>query len=196
MLNARRLDADRTMLLVIDFQEKLLPFIQEQDRILEAATLLVRGAAIFDLPVLATEQYPKGIGSTDAALGAEIERAGGRVIHKMAFSSCSEPAVRDELRRIDRDQVIVCGIEAHVCVQQTTLDLLSMDYHVAVCADAIGSRSPMDFQLALDRMRQTGAAVTTVESVLFELCTECGTPRFKEMIELIKVPRKSTEPRP
>jgi nicotinamidase-related amidase len=174
------------MLLVVDFQERLLPFIRQREQILEAATLLIRGAAIFELPILATEQYPKGIGSTDSALAREIERAGGCVMEKMAFSSCGESALRDELRRIDRDQVIVCGIEAHVCVQQTALDLVTMDYHTAVCADAIGSRSPVDYSVALERMRQMGAAVTTVESVLFELCTECGTPRFKKMIELIK----------
>jgi len=194
MLNALRLDPDRCLVLVIDFQEKLLPFIADRERILEAARLLIRCAAVFELPVVVTEQYPKGIGATDAGLAGEIERVGGTVFDKMAFSSCGCDRVRDRLREIDRDQVIVCGIETHVCVQQTTLDLLSMEYHVCVCADAVGSRRPMDYAVALDRMRHAGAVVTTAESALFELCGESGTPRFKAMIELIKSPRIGDEP--
>ena len=188
MLNAMRLDVDRAMLLVIDFQEKLLPFIDGRERMLESALLLIRGVSIFELPVLVTEQYPKGIGATDATLAAELKRVGATVSEKMPFSSCGDEAVRAKMRDMDGGQIIVCGIEAHVCVQQTTLDLLSMDHQVHVCADAIGSRSRMDYSIALDRMRQAGAVITTVESVLFELCGECGTPRFKTMIELIKPP--------
>lgn len=190
MLNPNRLDPDRAMLLVIDYQSKLLPFIHNRDPILEAAKLLFKGVAIFKLPILVTEQYPKGIGQTDESLADVLREHNATTIEKMAFSSCGESAVRDKLHEIDRPQVIVCGIEAHVCVQQTVLDLRMMDYDVFVCADAIGSRQPFDYKIALDRMRQSGAQVTTVESVLFELCDECGTPAFKQMIELIKQPRK------
>ena len=94
--------------------------------------------------------------------------------------------MRDALIKLDRNQVIVVGIEAHVCVQQTALDLLSRDYDVFVCADAVGSRGSVDYEMSLGRMRQEGAYVTTVESVLFELCDESGTTRFKELIEVIK----------
>jgi len=181
------------MLLVIDFQEKLLPFIADRAYVLDAARLLVRGAAVFNLPVLVTEQYPKGLGRTDPDLTRELHRTGAALFEKMTFSSCGDDAVRDRLREIDRDQVIVCGIETHVCVQQTTLDLLSMDYYVAVCADAVASRRRTDYAVALDRLRHAGAIVTTVESALFELCVECGTPRFKSLIELIKAPRLGDE---
>ncbi len=194
MLNPNRLDPDRAMLLVIDYQSKLLPFIHDRDPILDAAKLLFKGTAIFNLPILVTEQYPKGIGHTDESLAAILTEQNATTLEKMAFSSCGESAVRDKLREIDRPQVIVCGIEAHVCVQQTVLDLTQMDYDVFVTADAIGSRQPFDYKIALDRMRQSGAQVTTVESVLFELCDECGTPRFKELIELIKTPRTMPTP--
>ena len=186
MLNASRLDADLAMLLVIDVQEKLFPLIHDRDSVLASAVSLVQGSAIFELPVLATEQYPRGIGTTVARLNEALSSVHGDVLHKMAFSCCGDEGVRAKLREIDRRQVIVAGIETHVCILQTTLDLLSMDYLVFVCADAVGSRTPLDHNLALARMRQAGAVVTTVESALFELCVECGTSRFKDMLKLIK----------
>lgn len=186
MLNAIRLDVDRAMLLVIDVQEKLLPLIDGHERVVDALNRLIRGAGLFALPVVVTEQYPEGIGPTDKRLTAALDAADPTTLTKMSFSCCGDDAIRDELRRLDREQIIVCGIETHVCVQQTVLDLLSMDYHASVCADAVGSRDRLDYKMALHRMRQMGAAVTTVESVLFELCVECGTERFKSMLELIK----------
>lgn len=192
MLNARRLDPDRAMLLVIDFQEKLLPRIDGCERMMQAARLLIRGVSIFELPVVVTEQYPKGLGSTDAALARDLEDAGAEFKEKMTFSSCGDRAVRTKLRELDREQIIVSGIETHVCVQQTTLDLLSMEYQVFVCADAVGSCRKTDYSFSLDRMLQAGAVMTTAESVLFELCGQCGTPRFKTLIELIKAPREVT----
>lgn len=141
---------------------------------------------VFDLPVLATEQYPKGIGRTHAAIRECLEASRATVLEKMTFSAWAEPAVREAILSIDQPQVIMIGIEAHVCVQQTTLDLLSRDYDVFVCADAVGSRGRIDYERSLERMRQEGAWVTTVESVLFELCNRCDTPRFKAMLEVIK----------
>jgi nicotinamidase-related amidase len=175
--------------LVIDVQEKLLPLIQDRAAILAACELLVRGATLFKLPVVVTEQYPQGIGPTDAVLAKTLRSAGAEFLTKTAFSACGEEAVRAKMRDMDRDQIILCGIESHVCVQQTALDLLLMDYTTVVCADAIGSRRTIDHMTALERMRRAGAEVTTVESVLFELCGACGGGRFKSMIELIKSPR-------
>lgn len=186
MLNALRLDADRAMLLVIDVQEKLLPLIEGHEALVDATNRLIRGAALFDLPVMVTEQYPKGIGATDEQLSASLACVTPSTLTKMAFSCCGDDGIRDTLRDLDRQQIIVCGIETHVCVQQTVLDLLMMDYQVFVCADAVGSRAKLDYKTALHRMRQVGAAVATVESVLFELCVACGTERFKSMLELIK----------
>jgi nicotinamidase-related amidase len=186
MLRANQIDVDRACVLVIDLQEKLLPLIGHWERIIEAGKKLLDGVRVFDLPVLATEQYPKGLGPTHAAIRECLTRGGAKVVEKLTFSACAEPAVREALQAIDRPQIIMIGIESHVCVQQTTLDLVTMDYDVFVCADAVGSRGCVDYETSLDRMRQEGAFVTTVESALFELCGRSDTKRFKEMIEVIK----------
>ena len=186
MLNALRLDADLAMLLVIDVQIKLLPAIENQDQVLVGTRQLLDGAKLFQIPTLATEQYPKGIGATEESVAGLLEELKTPVLEKDTFSACGEETVRRALRKIDRPQIIVCGIETHVCVLQTALDLLSMDHRVYVCADAVGSRSDLDRQTALARMRQAGAVVTTAESVLFELCGNCKSPRFKQLLELVK----------
>jgi len=186
MLRSDCLDVDRAMVLVIDIQEKLFPFIRHRKRVLEAAGKLLDGTRVFALPVLATEQYPKGLGVTVPPILQRLEEYGGGILEKITFSSCGEEPIREALRVLDRPQVIVCGIECHVCVQQTVLDLLVMDYQVFVCADAVGSRGKLDYQQALERMRHAGASVTSAESVLFELCQRCGTDRFKELLKVIK----------
>ncbi len=191
MHNQLRLDPDRAMLLVIDLQQKLLPSIANRDRVIEASSLLIRGCRLFDIPVLLTEQYPKGIGSTDPDLASLLAESNATRLEKLHFSCCGDDKIRDAIRNIDRPQIIVIGIEAHVCVQQTVLDLLVMDYDVHVCADAIGSRYSMDEKIARHRMRQAGATISTVESALFELCIQCGTPTFKAMSALIKEPRSA-----
>lgn len=186
MLRADKFEPDRCAVLVIDVQTKLLPRIRKQELLTAGIRKLLRGAAVFDVPVLATEQYPKGIGPTEASIAELLTKSGAKIIEKASFSACGESPVREAIRAIDRPQLIVAGIEAHICVQQTALDLLVMDYDVAVCADAIGSRGKMDYKQALSRMTHAGAAVTTVESILFELCDRCDSERFKAMIEVIK----------
>ena len=187
MLNALRLDADRAMLLVIDVQAKLLPYIDGVEEMLAAVVQLIRGARIFELPALATVQYTKGLGATHAAVERLLGEFGIDTLEKASFSTCGDEAVRERLRRIDRPQIVITGIEAHVCVQQSVLDLVSMGYQVFVCADAVGSRRSLDRETALVRMRACGAAVTTVESALFELCTDSGTERFKRLLDVVKV---------
>ncbi len=186
MLNPALADADRAMLLVIDVQTKLLPSIEEYEEVQAAIEYLLRGADIFELPVLATEQYPQGIGPTVDPVARLLSERKVDVLEKSTFSCCGDQAFREALREVDRPQVIVCGIEAHVCVQQTTLDLLSLGHQVYVCADAVGSRRGLDLDLGLSRMQQAGAVVTTTESLLFELCVECKSPRFKRLLDLVK----------
>ncbi|MGD2107972.1 MAG: hydrolase [Phycisphaerae bacterium] len=186
MWRANQLDVDRAFVLVIDIQQKLLPAIRHNERLVATCRKLLDAARIFDLPVLATQQYPKGIGPTDPAIARCLDAAGATTVDKLTFSAWGETAVREAILAIDRPQVILLGIEAHVCVQQTALDLVSRDYDVFVCADAVGSRGRLDYERSLDRMRQEGASVTTVESVLFELCNRCDTPQFKAMLEVIK----------
>ncbi|MCH7808028.1 MAG: hydrolase [Planctomycetes bacterium] len=186
MLRAAQLDIDRAFVLVIDLQEKLLPLIPRREQIIRAVKKLLDGVRIFNLPVLATEQYSKGLGPTDSPIRVHLGTTNSAIIEKLTFSACGQGSVRDAIRSIDRPQVLIAGIETHICVLQTTLDLITMDYDVFVCADAVGSRGRLDHDVALDRMRQEGAFVTTVESALFELCTRCDTDEFKKMLDLIK----------
>jgi isochorismate hydrolase len=180
------LDVDRACVLVIDLQEKLLPLIAAHEFIIQASIKLIEGARVFGLPAIVTEQYPKGIGATNRSIHAALEKSQATILEKPTFSAWAHPPVSEALLEIDRPQVIVIGIEAHVCVQQTVLDLISRDFEVFVCADAVGSRGRMDYDRSLERMRQAGALIATVESVLFELCVRCDTSQFKEMIEVIK----------
>ncbi|MCG3130349.1 MAG: putative hydrolase YcaC [Phycisphaerae bacterium] len=174
------------MLAVIDVQEKLMPAIRDAARVLEGVRQLVRGARVFDLPILVTEQYPRGLGGTDASVLEALSGSGAKVLEKPSFSACGTPQVRDALRASERTQVLVAGVETHVCILQSALDLACQDYDVFVCADAVGSRGALSHETALDRMRQAGVRVTTVESALFELCERCDAERFKPMLELVK----------
>jgi isochorismate hydrolase len=186
MLNAMKVDADRAMLLVIDLQTKLIPHIADADDVVRAADRLVRGVCVFDVPVMATVQYVKGLGPITEPVAGTLEAAGVSPMEKTTFSVCGDDAMKRRLIDIDRPQVLVVGIEAHVCVQQTVLDLLAIDYAVYVCADAVGSRRASDWDVALRRMQQAGAVVTTAEAMLFELCHESGTARFKKLLEIVK----------
>ncbi len=194
MIRIDRLDPSRAFVLVIDLQVKLLPLIRHHESVIRACRELLEGAKVFDLPVIATEQYPKGIGATEATIQDHLKTLDSTPIEKSSFSVCGESTVREAMSTIDRPQVLVVGIEAHVCVLQSVLDLRTMDYDVFVCADAIGSRGKRNYKWAIDRMRQAGAFVTSVESALFELCHRCDTPRFKPLIDIIKAyPPKDAE---
>jgi nicotinamidase-related amidase len=170
------LDRDRTALLVIDVQEGFRPY-ESFAGVAEACAKLVRAARILDVPRVVSEQYPKGLGHTAPEVGLEEERP----IEKSVFS-----AVRAEgFDLVGRDQAVVCGIEAHVCVSQTVLDLLGHGVEVQVPADAVGSRHRIDYERGLERLERAGAIVTTVEAALFELLERAGTPEFKAVQKLI-----------
>ncbi len=172
-----------SVLLVVDLQEKLLPVIEHHDVIAATSGKLIRGADILAVPVLATEQYPQGLGSTQEAIR---EKLGDRpCIEKTRFSACVDP-VLDHLTELGRPHVVVCGIETHVCVLQTVLDLLRLGYIPCVCVDAVGSRRGQDHRVGLERMRSSGAVLTTLESLLFEWLGQAGTGAFKQVLPLVK----------
>ncbi len=181
-----KLDISRACVLVVDMQEKLLSAIDRGAQAVASCIQLLDGAHVFHIPVIATEQYPQGIGPTTHEVTAALDRCAARMIEKPTFSAWAHEPVREAMLSIDRPQVIVTGIETHVCVQQTVLDLLSRDYDVYLCADAVGSRGRLDYDTAIRRMSLAGAHVTTVESVLFELCHRCDTPPFKGLLDVIK----------
>jgi isochorismate hydrolase len=195
-MRPNQLDADRAFVLAIDVQAKLLPHIRRRESLVAAALKLLEGTRIFELPVIATEQYPKGIGATDESLRPALLESRALFLQKLCFSAWAEDAVRQAIVALDRPQAIVFGIEAHVCVQQSVLDLVSRDHDVFVCGDAIGSRGAADYEASLARMRQEGAWVTTAEAVLFELCQRCDTGRVRALSQVIKARPPDDMPRP
>jgi nicotinamidase-related amidase len=167
---------DRAALLVIDVQQGFRPYASFAG-VASACAKLVEAARILGLPVLVSEQYPKGLGHTAPEVGLQDEPT----IEKTVFSA----ARAEGFDLHGRNQAIVCGIETHVCVSQTVHDLLADGIEVHVPADAVGSRHDLDYECGLERMVRAGAVVSTVESALFELCERAGTPEFKAIQQLI-----------
>lgn len=171
-----------TALLVIDVQEKLVPHIHNHPRVVWNVRRLVDGAKILGVPVLATEQYPKGLGPTVSPLREKL----GPLPEKLMFSCRECWHLFADLPNQERHRILVCGIETHVCVQQTVLDLLAQGWRVYVAVDAVSSRYPLDHEIALRRMELAGAVLTTTEAALFEWCVQAGTPQFKQISQLAR----------
>jgi nicotinamidase-related amidase len=171
-----------TGLLVIDIQEKLLPAVAEGPRLVRNVRRLLEGAKILGLPAAATEQYPRGLGPTAAEIAGYFEA----IPSKLTFSSGGCPEIFEKFRAAGVHKILLCGIETHVCVQQTALDLLSDGWSVYVAVDAVGSRFEIDHRTALGRMDSMGATMTTTEAALFEWCRIAGTPEFKQISRMVK----------
>jgi nicotinamidase-related amidase len=172
-----------TALLVVDVQERLMPVIHEQEKIFANVNKLLRGAEILGLETIVTEQYPKGLGNTCS----EIELGEGKtIIEKVCFSCMRSDAVSEQLKLTNIKSIIICGVESHICVLKTALDAVKEGYEVHVVADAVSSRTPENKQIAIDRMRQSGVFITSVEMILFMLLNEAGTDEFKAISKLIK----------
>jgi len=186
MPTAEHIDPNLAVLMVIDFQEKLLPVIVGKDAMMRRASVAVRAAQVLEVPVLWTEQYVKGVGPTDAGLKTLLQQAGAEPVEKMTFSSCGVAPVKDRLAHLARPQVLVIGMETQVCVQQTVLDLLIGGYRPYLLVDAVGSRKQAEHDVAVRRMETAGAVVTTVESAIFDMLKVAGTDTFKAMLKIIK----------
>lgn len=168
------LERDRAAVLVVDVQEGFRSY-ECFERVVDRSRRLVEGAKVLGVPVLATEQYPKGLGRSAFDVGEEA-------IEKVVFSA----ARADGFDLEGRDQVVVCGIETHVCVSQTVHDLLAQGKEVHVAEDAVGSRFETDREVGLRKMERAGAIASSVETALLELCERAGTPEFKQVQGLIK----------
>lgn len=179
---------DKSQLLIVDVQQKLVGAISGKDKVVEACVRLVRAARLLDVPITISEQYPQGLGPTVDPI-REAFANNGFVLDKVEFSCLKSEALRErlhELRRKGRPQVVVGGIEAHVCVLQTAIDLEAQGFEAFVVADAIGSRSKMNRKLAMTRLATAGADIVDSEMVMFEWLERAGTPEFKELQALIK----------
>ena len=170
------------VLVVVDVQERINAVMADQGHLARIA-VLVEACAALGVPVIATEQYPKGLGPTVAELARRLP---GPPLVKDTFSCAREPAVRAAIEAAGRRQAVVAGIEAHVCVLQTALDLVAAGFQVHVPHDAVSSRRPADKAWALDRMAAAGVIVTTTESALFELLERCGTDEFRAVSRMIR----------
>lgn len=174
--------ANETALLVVDVQEKLLPKIPGADALIRDIAFLIDAARLTGVEVFATEQYPRGLGPTAAALASRL----GERPDKLAFSGCAVSGLTESFRKGRRTRILLAGIEAHVCVLQTALDLLAADFRVYVAGDACASRYPIDRDFALRRLEKAGAIITSAETAVFEWLGGSTHPNFKKVSALVQ----------
>ncbi len=171
-------------LVVIDVQEKFEPSIHEFDKMVGNITKLIRGMRLLEVPILVTEQYPEGLGRTVEDVACAL--GDFTPISKLSFSCMESVGFKTLFERLAKKEVVLCGIEAHVCLFNTAKDLLDQGYTVHFAADATSSRKPYDKEIALRRVESEGAKLTTAEMILFELMHKAGTDKFKKMLEIVR----------
>ncbi len=178
------LEIPATVLVVVDFQGKLARMVDRSETVLRNAQILIQGVKHLDIPIVATEQYPQGLGRTVEEIAVHL--ADIPVIEKTAFSCFGSTAFQDRLASFKRRQVLLCGIETHVCVFQTARDLLAHDYDVYLVTDAVSSRTPENRQLGIHRIEKMGGILTSAEMALFELMRDSTAHAFKAVSNLVK----------
>jgi nicotinamidase-related amidase len=179
-----RILKEHSLALIIDIQERLFPFISENEKLVKNLGILIEGLKALGIPILVTEQYVKGLGPTVGPVAAHLE--GIRRMEKMCFSCFDEPRIAESIALAGKDNIIIAGIESHVCVLQTVIDLKRNGYHPVVVEDCVSSRRESDKKTALERVRQEGAIITSYESILFELLRYSGTEPFRVISKLVK----------
>jgi len=180
---SRLIEPSSALLMVIDLQEKLVPHIHQSDRVVERAVRMIRAARILGVPVVVTEQYPRGLGPTVAPV---LEVVPDVKMEKTTFGCLGTPGIRDAVVAPGVRTVILVGIEAHVCVLQTALQALSEGLAVHVVRDAVGSRAIEDADAGLARMSQAGASITTSEMTILELVGDAKRPEFRQVLPLVR----------
>ncbi len=178
------LDRGESLVSVVDIQEKLAAVMDRREQVIGQTCRLLRPARRLGVPVLVTEQYPEGLGRTVP----DVAEAAGDVtpIEKLSFGCCGDSRYMEQLKASGRRQIVLCGMESHVCILQTSLILLDQGLTVQVAVDAICSRRSADHDTALRAMQQVGVRLTTVESVVFQWLGRAGTPEFKDVLKLVK----------
>ena len=173
----------QTTLLVIDIQERLMPVIQQRERLISNVNTLLKGVEVFSINTIITEQYPKGLGNTCNEIVLPTEYT---YFEKICFSCMQSELLLKNLQDNGVTDLIICGVEAHICVLKTVLEAIQLGFRVHVVTDAVSSRTIENKQLALDRMRQSGAYIVSTEMILFMLLNKAGTLEFKAISQLIK----------
>lgn len=184
-MRGQRHTKDRTALMVVDVQGRLVDMVERRCDMLAAIKKTVQGCQLLGLPIVATEQYPQGLGPTETRL-KEVLGPAQRFLSKTTFSAMADPVIHQVVQDLGRDQWILIGIEAHVCVLQTARDLLAAGKQVTVLNDCISSRSIYDYSTAIAELRDLGVRISSAETVLFELLHDSKAPEFKQLSELIK----------
>jgi len=181
----QRLSPESSLLVIVDVQERLMPAVLHERQIVFNVRRLLEAAQAIDVPVVVTEQYPQGLGNTVQELASFIPKD-APVLPKKSFSIYDDAPIRATIENHRRSQIILCGVEAHVCVQQSAFDLHRAGHEVYIVVDSIGSRSADDREIALRRFESSGMALTTTESLLFEWCRTAEHPQFKTVSRLVK----------
>ncbi len=179
-----RILKDQSAGLIVDIQEKLFPHIHHHDQVEINTEIFIKGLKILDIPLLVTEQYKKGLGPTIPVIDSALKDY--ESFEKMSFSCCDDPGIEMELQKSGKKFIIMAGIETHVCILQTAIDLLEEGFQSVVIEDCVSSRKENDKIIAIERMRQEGVIITSYESVLFELARVSGTDSFKAISKLVK----------
>ena len=178
------LKKEDTVLIVVDVQGKLAQLMNKKEKLYDNLQKIIQGAKILNLPIIWMEQYPKGLGPTIPEIVSLLPDQ--QPISKTSFSCCGESGFMTKLNAIGRHQVLICGIETHVCIHQTALDLIEMGYKVQIVSDAVSSRSKENKEIGLQKMAAAGAILTSVEMALFELLRVAGTEEFKAISKILK----------
>ena len=179
------LHPDETILIVVDMQEPFLRHIHERERLVKNVCALLKGTRILRVPAVGTVQNYKAMGD----LIPEVRSLLPPLLPpfgKMTFSAFADPGFASEVNRSGRRQALLCGVESHICISQTALGMIAAGYQVHICADAVSSRTPENWRLGIEKIRQAGGLVTSTEAVLFELLQEAGTADFREILEIVK----------
>jgi nicotinamidase-related amidase len=179
------LKIDQTVLVVIDVQGKLAQVMHQKEVLFANLEKIIKGASVLGLPIIWTEQVPEKLGPTSPEIAALLVSQ-TKPIAKSSFSCCGHPPFVDALKTLKGRQVLLAGIETHVCVYQTALDLLTADYEVQIVTDAVSSRTAENKQIGLKRMKTAGAVLTSTEMALFELLRTAADPHFKEIAKIVK----------
>jgi nicotinamidase-related amidase len=179
------LRAEDTLLIVVDMQEPFLRNIWERDRVVTNVAALVEATRILRVPILPTQQNTEKMGETIPEI-AKLLPSLCVPFDKLCFSGLADGAIASEVSRSGRRQILLCGIESHICINQTAHDLLAAGYQVHVAADAVSSRTESNWAVGLRRMERAGALITSTEAAIYELLGEAGTPEFREILQLVK----------
>ncbi|UCG71235.1 MAG: hydrolase [Thermoplasmata archaeon] len=178
------LTKENTALVVVDVQEKLLPYVVDKEKVVDNIKMMIKFAHIMDIPVILTEHYPKGLGTTVTEINEVLKEYSPK--KKVIFSCFGSPGFSKKIKELDVKRIMICGIESHICVEQTTLDAMDSGYEVHVIADAISSRTRMNRDFGIDKMRQFGAIISSTEMAMYEIMERADTEEFKEVLKLVK----------